>query len=577
MSDTQPDLKISLPTWPTCTHHGGETDGRCRGKRSDEFDRCLAHLAPDQLSLVLRRLRPGADLDASGTPISAELLNQILHAVTASDERPTFGAVSFFQAQFSGRPSWIVNAKFNGNVIFAQARFSDDVFFSLADFAGEANFAGVHFGGNAWFDRAQFTGNALFFRAHFNSNIGFRGAVFADEVSFEGAKFQEATLLGPLAARTLSIEWATFSRRLTIEAAAVAVHCREAKWPEGITLRLRYARVDLESVTFPASSAVIGADQPFKIPPGVPAARNPENTARPVNEDHIRNAFVQGSAKWVPVLTSLHGSDIAHLSIVDVNLSLCRFAGTRNLDQLLLEGRCIFDHAPQGIGIGLAWPPILRWTRRQTLAEERAWRATTKYASWWPKQSSEPVQINPDRLVHLYRQLRKAQEDTKNEPGAADFYYGEMEMRRKASATPAAERVILRLYWLISGYGLRAGRSLAAMAILGAIVTTVLVGWGIANTAPRQHLNGTITTGLGDRGRIDATLQGAPIQLPPTRQRWTAQRTRTALKITLDSIVFRSTDQPLSTAGTWTADAARLLGPVLLALSLLAVRNRVKR
>jgi hypothetical protein len=32
------------------------------------------------------------------------------------------------------------------------------------------------------------------------------------------------------------------------------------------------------------------------------------------------------------------------------------------------------------------------------------------------------------RLVALYRQLRKAQEDAKNQPGAADFYYGEKEM-----------------------------------------------------------------------------------------------------------------------------------------------------
>jgi DNA invertase Pin-like site-specific DNA recombinase len=35
----------------------------------------------------------------------------------------------------------------------------------------------------------------------------------------------------------------------------------------------------------------------------------------------------------------------------------------------------------------------------------------------------------------IYRALRKAQEDKKNEPGAADFYYGEMEMRRHPSAS----------------------------------------------------------------------------------------------------------------------------------------------
>ena len=280
----------------------------------------------------------------------------------------------------------------------------------------------------------------------------------------------------------------------------------------------------------------------------------------------------------MPVLKSLRGSDAANLSITDVDLSQCRFAGARLLDQLRLEGRCIFDRPPRGVRTGWAWPPVWRWSSRQSIAEERAWRATTrKYAGWRHSRSAEAAEVRPERLAGLYRQLRKAQEDAKNEPGAADFYYGEMEMRRHSTTTPAGERAILWLYWLISGYGLRALRSLAALAILGVIVTTALVGWGLAATAPPQHLTGTVTSSPGNHTRIDATLNTATPRLPPAGQRWTAQRTRTALQVTLDSIVFRTTSQPLTTAGTWTTIAARILGPVLLALTLLAVRNRVKR
>ena len=88
------------------------------------------------------------------------------------------------------------------------------------------------------------------------------------------------------------------------------------------------------------------------------------------------------------------------------------------------------------------------------------WRATTpKFRGWGAKtRSREPAEVRPERLATLYRQLRKAQEDIKDEPGAADFYYGEMEMRRHAQTAPAAERAIIWLYWLISGYGLRALR-----------------------------------------------------------------------------------------------------------------------
>jgi hypothetical protein len=40
--------------------------------------------------------------------------------------------------------------------------------------------------------------------------------------------------------------------------------------------------------------------------------------------------------------------------------------------------------------------------------------------------------LDPGQIAGLYRALRKGREDLKDEPGAADFYYGEMEMRRRA-------------------------------------------------------------------------------------------------------------------------------------------------
>jgi hypothetical protein len=109
------------------------------------------------------------------------------------------------------------------------------------------------------------------------------------------------------------------------------------------------------------------------------------------------------------------------------------------------------------------------------------------------------------------------------------------------------------------------------------MVTAVLIGWGLAATTPSQHLTGTVTTAPNETGHIDATLGVTTPQPPSARQRWTTERTRTAVEVTLESIVFRSTDQPLTSAGIWTTDAARILGPVLLALTLLAARNRVKR
>ena len=75
------------------------------------------------------------------------------------------------------------------------------------------------------------------------------------------------------------------------------------------------------------------------------------------------------------------------------------------------------------------------------IAEERAWRARPKRpdrsrrrwaAPRWPDWLERPARTcwTPGRSPGLYRALRKGREDVKDEPGAADFYYGEMEMRR---------------------------------------------------------------------------------------------------------------------------------------------------
>ena len=748
-----------MPDWPTCAHREA-TERPCIGRRAEGFDHCLAHLKPQQLDQALKRLQPGADLDASGTPINAKLLAQILHAVQGDGEHPAFGRVSFTQAhftedagfdgaQFSGT-AWFSGAQFSGDARFVEAQFSrdarfggvqlfpdpssgglkgktwfddtqtndlarfgaaqfsgkawfsgaqfsgfagfdahfndeaefryakfsrdahfsyaqfsrdarfddaefngegdfrnakfssytcfeharfnsytdfddaqfsGDASFSVAKFSGGVRFDDAQFGGSTWFSGAQFSyagfdsaqfseyasfseaqfGNAMFGRAKFSGDANFDDAKFSDamfgdvqvtgDAKFEGARFENATKLRPLAASSVSLERAVFVRPLVIEAAAAAVSCRGTTWCAGVTLRLRYAAVDLERATFTAPSFVTGSGQPFESFSGP--------FGEPLNEDKVRNHVTCGVKPpvdeplrsprpprergespdlWTPLLTSLRGSDTANLTITDVDLSRCRFIGARLLDQVRLEGRCIFDHPPRGVRTGWAWPPFWRWSSRQSIAEERTWRATTrKHAGWSKAHSSEPAEAGPERLAGLYRQLRKAEEDAKNEPGAADFYYGEMEMRRRAATTPVGERAILWLYWLISGYGLRALRSLAALLMLGMIVTTVLIGSGLAATAPPQHLAGTVTSSPGNRTRIDATLNTAKPQLPPAGKRWTAQRTRTALEVTLNSIVFRTTDQPLTTAGTWTVDAARILGPVLLALTLLAVRNRVKR
>jgi len=227
----------------------------------------------------------------------------------------------------------------------------------------------------------------------------------------------------------------------------------------------------------------------------------------------------------------------------------CRFEGAHNLDMLRLGANARFApaHAPLG---------RLSWEGRQVIAEERTWRgARDRNWGWtkppWPPNIGEtPGKLDPDQIANLYRALRKSREDTKDEPGAADFYYGEMEMRRRSrpprdgADSPSrgrAERGILTAYWLVSGYGLRAWRAIAWLAALTALLAFAFHTIGFAQP-PRPV---SYWTSLLYAFRANLSLTDSNVQL-------------TAWGQALQGLL-------------------RLTGPVLLGLALLALRGRVRR
>ncbi len=158
--------------------------------------------------------------------------------------------------------------------------------------------------------------------------------------------------------------------------------------------------------------------------------------------------------------------------------------------------------------------------------------------------------LAPGAIAGLYRALRKSREDARDEPGAADFYYGEMEMRRHAhgradhgdgGSRGRVDRGVLTAYWLVSGYGLRAWRAIAWLA--GVTVAFALAFHLVGFTRPPQ---------------------------PATY--WTS-----LLYAFRSTISLTDNDVTLTAWGQLLQALLRLTGPVLLGLALLALRNRVKR
>ncbi|WP_371790375.1 hypothetical protein OG285_05805 [Streptomyces sp. NBC_01471] len=146
-------------------------------------------------------------------------------------------------------------------------------------------------------------------------------------------------------------------------------------------------------------------------------------------------------------------------------------------------------------------------------------------------------------------------------------------MRRHADDIPRGERGLLHTYWLLSGYGLRASRALGWLAAAMLITITLLMGFGLPQESPKQEATGTVPPGGGS---VTFEIEkDAPRN--PTGNRFTDERFEKALNVTLNSVVFRSSGQDLTTVGTYVEMASRLLEPTLIALAALVVRGRIKR
>lgn len=545
---------------------------------------------------------------------------------TASFAAVDFGGALFAQAvgldeghcrgvaSFSG-------ALFYGPASFREAGFSKGCDFSHASFVSSAGFTGAYFGGLTMFQDALFADSASFSGATFRDTVGgfmsrgedqwFSGACFdrarfqGDRTSFRGAtfdswalegaafrgsvadladvhvrldadltdiKFVGATHLGPLlVGGRLVMNDGTFDSKVQVEVAASCFQARRARFPAGARLRVRLADVDLSEADLSAPCTLDGVG-PF------PQLREEMVTASRMRGSNAR-----------PRLLSVRGTDVAGLVVNDMDLAPCEFAGAHNLDELRL-GNSSF----------VSTPGLWRWSSRQALAEEHHWRASRpdarKRFGWDPPMTRQQFELLPRgvppggllpaaQIADIYRSLRKGREDDRDGPGAADFYYGEMEMRRNSQREVAAqvhpqggrgaairartEQYILSAYWLSSGYGLRAWRALGLLAVAVLMGGTLFAFVGFAEAPPTQRFQ---PAGVSDAGEL---MYEPAKRQPPRGVDMLDEGVLFAAQATTS--LLRGPERPLTAPGEWLHLALRLLGPVLIALAVLALRNRAKR
>jgi uncharacterized protein YjbI with pentapeptide repeats len=237
-------------------------------------------------------------------------------------------------------------------------------------------------------------------------------------------------------------------------------------------------------------------------------------------------------------LLSAHDASLENLSLSRLDLSRCVLSTAGALDTVRIESVVRLARAPGRFS-----------ARRRVIADEIVWRAQRRgrlsrlRAAPWRRLAhelsleTEPA-FAPAEIASTYRDLRKGREERKDAPGAADFYYGEMEMRRCAGRR-SVEAGILTLYWLSCGYLLRAWRA--------CVLLLLLVAAG-----------------------------AAAIQLAGLDESWRASAQRIA-GATLPTSIVGARAPYSGDAAASIVLAVHLLGPLVLGLIAFSIRGRVRR
>jgi hypothetical protein len=242
-----------------------------------------------------------------------------------------------------------------------------------------------------------------------------------------------------------------------------------------------------------------------------------------------------------PVLGRGLGTDLSLLRLSYVDLSRCSFTGAHNLDKLTVDDWHGWGTTPRSFWV----------THRVTLADEHR----VRHGRRWKLPGDTAEAPSADSVQGDYHALRSMMQDRKDQRAASDFYYGEMEMRRmtlwrslkgrvklrrwRPAASALGEWTLVFLYWLLSGYGQRAWRAFTTLGVVVVGASVALVHWGFK-----------VPTDFGE-----------------------------ALRFTLRSAtsVLRESSADLTPTGDWIELVVRLVAPLLLALGLFAIRDRVRR
>jgi uncharacterized protein YjbI with pentapeptide repeats len=457
--------------------------------------------------LLLSDARFERDVTLTGCDFATDVDLQRVTGRHFEIERGTFGA-SFFLQRAHLSSLAIRNTSFAGYASFDELQ-AEQLALRNCGFTAEARFRSVDVSDSATLRRLVFSGVASLQNSRwrdlyiagcdFRGSAQFGGSAVSGRISLVQSSFAVCRRL-ELDARQCTLRGTRFDGPVSILVRSGIVDASLSSFQSGVDLVLSSdAELDLSNATISGPSVISTAGQ-----------------ASPAR------------------VKSIAGARLSGVTLRQLDLTECVMASAHAITDLTISGRGQLALAPRDLKV---------LGQREVIADEVDYRRslTGRFLidAWrWTRPGLAAASAPPLQIADVYRALRRAREDARDEPGASDFYYGEMEMRRHAG--PRLDRILLTAYWLVSGYGTRISRTLATYI---AFVT------GVALALQRLGLRHAESFGVALRYIISSTTVITKPETP----------------VALDGV------------GVYLQFSARIIGPALFALMLFAVRARVRR
>ncbi|TYK46738.1 pentapeptide repeat-containing protein [Actinomadura decatromicini] len=441
------------------------------------------------------------------------------HQHTSFEEAVFAGDVLFGEAAWNADASFR-RAVFMGAACFDRAKFGRDAAMQAACFGGAVSFRRVQVARHARFERTKFrqglwlgplVAGGRIGLADVTAHGGLRVHAAARQVTAHGAAVHgEADFR--LRHAELDLEGAVFDGTASVRALAHPIQgLPEPAWATA-SPRRPIGR-DLETGAGPGAGRGVGTGAGA----GREAGGEP-SVGTGLEDGRFGGGTGAGRAFGTVRVTSLRRVDAKRVRLDGVDLSDCAFLGLRRPDALRLTGGCAFARTP-----GRTWPR--RSPGRAVLADDLAhvladapdpsaaphsttapsgaprsgtgaqrskarrsrigwagasrfgaarsgtgrYRAARSRAARSGRIGGAGSGIGDARLAALYWDLARAAADSGHGRLSRDFRYNALELRRHSEPVPW-RRWGLYLMWMTCGYGLRAGRAVAWLAFIVALV-----------------------------------------------------------------------------------------------------------